>query len=125
MLQEASMFLATSLKELNDLPDKHEAATVALATIAAVYESKVSETYLSLYLSQMDIEESVMKAAVSYFHGSQLLEVFCECSVDDFCNFPMSEFWVQRGSEDKLTEARQYRATQLWIDNLRLKLLDC
>lgn len=123
LLKEAQLFLASHLNELNHIDDKHEAATVALATIAAV-EPQINETYMELYLSQVTLEDNILQAALSYFRGAQILDVLCDCGQEESCSIENwhSNFWFQRGNEDRFMGARQYSQTVAWIESLRTKL---
>lgn len=122
MHNEAALFLASHLGELNAIEDQHEKITVALSSIAAVYPA-ISETTLSMLLSQVNADDSVTASAVSYFRGAEILDVQCDC-YDSFCSLqhPNQEFWMQRGVRDMMNNAYAYTSTVAWINSLKDKL---
>ena len=122
MNNDAALFLASHLGELNSIDDEHEKITVALSSVAAVYP-KINETTLAMLLSQVYAADSVKASAVSYFIGAEILDVLCDCH-DDFCTLTHSneEFWRQRGKQDMEKRAYAYTSTVEWISSLRGKL---
>lgn len=123
-LKQASLFLAEHLGELNVLDDPHEKVTTALSTISAVYDGMVAETVLMMLLAQVDIDSATKVAAVSYFRGSGLLNVQCDCH-EHLCDISNTEsdFWLRKGANDCEIAAPQFVTTKAWIDSLRQKLL--
>lgn len=121
MSNEAGLFLASHLQELNSLDDEHEIVTVALATISSVYP-QINETTLSMLMSQLYVEDNIKLAAIAYFSGAKLLDIFCECYSTCDLNFAERRMWHNRGEFDYITNSYNYRSTAAWITSLKDKL---
>lgn len=123
MSNEAALFLASHLGELNHIEDAHEKMTVALASIAAVYP-EINETILTMMVSQVTAEDAIKHAAISYFRGADIIDVHCDCLYDNDCdlNSYNKDFWWNRGAQDKQKNAATYAGTIKWIESLKKKL---
>lgn len=126
MQKEAELFMASHLSELNYVEDEFERITTALATISAI-NPQLSETYLTMMISQIDVSNEVLLSAICYFRGANFLAVYCDCFFDQAeCLLDSSYYynqWFDRGLSDKQSNNIMYNSTKSWIDSLRSKLL--